>query len=614
VSFSVQVKFASGVVRGWSLTPQPLKLGRGEHCSLRINDPLVSREHCVLWSVDDQAFVKDLDSANATVLNGEPVSDVQTLRAGDVLALGSTLLEVVETAAGPVADDATPVTVRFDELEDRSFARHFSGASPRTTQELLQFYWLARGLAEAEDLADCVGRFYEFVVSLLPASRLWLGISIGGKERPRFAPEFSLPAYAPGTPVPQDIEACMHALYSSKSKSTVYESEKADGFVWTMPIGLRGQVLGVVQIADPGSRDAGHDDLTGVLLGGIRLLAPNIRAMERETQHRLDERRLRELSGSPTQVALVGSSSEMESVRTAIRRTAAMDIPVMLQGETGTGKDLAARLIHQESERRHGPFVAVNCAAVPETLFESLFFGHAGGAFTDASSKHVGYFEEANGGTLFLDEVVELSPSNQARLLRALESRHIRPIGNRTDVPIDVRCVSATNAKLSANELHGFRSDLYFRLCGMVIEMPPLRERVDDISELVDYLREQRPELDVVKIDESGLAALQDYDWPGNVRELRMVVERLAVLDSPAAIRREDVDRAVGRVPNQSTAACNDTAQHLDPTLSIAQLERLLIERALAHYDGNVSATARSLGINRVTLYKRMRQYSLPSV
>src|SRR5262245_59020378 len=231
---------------------------------------------------------------------------------------------------------------------------------------------------------------------------------------------------------------------------------------------------------------------------------------------------------------LVGKSPRMRELALHLRRVTESDIAVALLGETGTGKELAARAIHEGSARRRGPFVALNCAAIPASLQESELFGHERGAFTGATSSRRGAFELAEGGTLFLDELGEMSPSTQASLLRVLQEKTVRRVGGAAEIPVDVRIVSATCRDLEADVRAGrFRKDLYYRLVVYPIVLPPLRDRLEDIPLLVEHiLAWQRSilRLPVEKFDDAALAALKRHAWPGNVRELQNVVSRAMVV------------------------------------------------------------------------------------
>jgi two-component system response regulator AtoC len=286
-------------------------------------------------------------------------------------------------------------------------------------------------------------------------------------------------------------------------------------------------------------------------------------------------------------------------------------VNVLILGETGVGKDLVARAIHRRSPRANGPFLALNCAAIPETLMDSELFGHAKGAFTGAAEAKVGLIESASGGTLFLDEVGDLSPTAQAKLLRAIESGEVMPVGSVRPKRVDVRFISATNRDLVARMREGgFREDLYFRVNGTSIRIPPLRERRADIGPLAEWFaRRAAARLDRPSptVDATAVAVLEAHDWPGNVRELRSVVE-LAVAFARGApvLRAEHVQLPVER-PSVSSASPTLPP----PPIPVEASERDRIVGALARAAGNQTAAAILLGVSRRTLIRRMEEYAI---
>jgi DNA-binding NtrC family response regulator len=283
-----------------------------------------------------------------------------------------------------------------------------------------------------------------------------------------------------------------------------------------------------------------------------------------------------------------------------LRMAASTDLPVLLSGETGVGKEVAARYLHDSSPRSNAPFVAVNCGAIPHDLLESQFFGHERGAFTGAAQSHVGYFEEAADGTLFLDEIGELDTRLQTSLLRALENRCFRPVGGRKEKTFNGRIVAATNAKLSDLRSEGkFRDDLYFRLSVIELTIPPLRERGSEIEILAQqFLREvSSTSAHDLKLSNDALRALLRHDWPGNIRELRNRLQRAAVF------ARHDILEAAEIFPELRLSETSETASTLADARKRAEAD--LIKQALVATDGRVAEAAKRLGISRTTLWKR---------
>jgi two-component system, NtrC family, nitrogen regulation response regulator NtrX len=313
---------------------------------------------------------------------------------------------------------------------------------------------------------------------------------------------------------------------------------------------------------------------------------------------------------------MVGDSPAMQRVRDLIARVASTDARVLITGESGTGKELAAAAVHRLSPRSQGPFVRLNCAAIPRDLVESELFGHEKGAFTGASERRRGRFELADGGTLLLDEIGDLSQEAQAKLLRALEAGEIERVGGDEPIAIDVRIVAATNRDLGADVAEGrFREDLFFRLHVIPIHIPPLRERRSDVAQLVGHFLERyraRNALKPPRIGAEAMQALERHSWPGNVRELANIVERLMILHAgaevgPAEIRTVLLGSPVphGQHPADGAAADGSLNELLD------EYERHVIQSALDGADGSVAEAARRLQTDRANLYRRMRRLEI---
>ena len=309
---------------------------------------------------------------------------------------------------------------------------------------------------------------------------------------------------------------------------------------------------------------------------------------------------------------IIGSSSTLRAVLTDLKRAAVTDATVLLLGETGTGKELAARAIHHNSKRKDNPFVVVNSAAIPDTLIESELFGHRRGAFTGATEDRKGKFEFAAGGTLFLDEVAELPIQLQPRLLRVLQEGEIDKVGAPGPIRVDVRVVAATHRDLEARVQEGsFREDLWYRLNVIPLRMPPLRERREDLPLLVEHFllkhsrRHGRP---IPRLSPAVMDRFERYDWPGNVRELENLLERLVVLTNAETITEADLpDRLRQDLPRFGGARVDLPTEGI----VLEQVEQGLIEEALRRTQGNQTAAARFLGISRSTLIYRMQKFGL---
>jgi two-component system NtrC family response regulator len=302
---------------------------------------------------------------------------------------------------------------------------------------------------------------------------------------------------------------------------------------------------------------------------------------------------------------LIGSSEPMRRVQKTIGLAADSDTTVLILGETGTGKELVARALHEHGRRKHGPFVAVNCAAIPAELLESELFGHMKGAFTGAAADRIGAFREADGGTLFLDEIGDMPATMQAKILRALQERIVTPVGGKP-VAVDARVIAATHRDLPSLVKQGaFREDLFYRLNVVPIVLPPLRERRTDITPLAEhFLNAARTHGDTKQLSAAAATLLLEHSWPGNVRELRNVIECACVLVRGEVIDAGDLDmmlRAADSMPHDG----------LDLPTAIARLEEAMIRKTLAACGGNRAEAARRLNIHRQLLYTKMQRYGL---
>jgi two-component system response regulator HydG len=337
----------------------------------------------------------------------------------------------------------------------------------------------------------------------------------------------------------------------------------------------------------------------------IRLLMD--RACNESALRRENEQLRRAVRDRFSTTSLLGDSGPMRRLRALIERVAAVPSPVLVMGETGSGKELAARAIHAEGARAARPFVAVNCAALPEALLESELFGHARGAFTGATQARRGLFAEADEGTLFLDEIGDMPLPLQAKLLRVLQSGEVRPVGTENVRTVDVRCIAATHHDLDALVAAGrFRQDLFFRLNVLRVRVPPLRERPDDVAALVEHFlarsRTRAPDSPVRGVAADALRALTEYPWPGNVRELENIVERLVVTGTGAQIDLASVREMLGPAR---------PADQLDALLAnpipLAELEDRYLAGVLERVGGNKARAAEILGIDLSTIYRRVR-------
>ena len=337
------------------------------------------------------------------------------------------------------------------------------------------------------------------------------------------------------------------------------------------------------------------------------------RALENHRLHDELDRLRTQVRGRYQFENLIGQSEHMQKVFDTVARVSDLPANILIVGESGTGKEMIARAIHAHGPRAQGPFVPLNCAAIPETLLESELFGYVRGAFTDARRDRQGLFQEAHGGVLFLDEISEIAPALQAKLLRVLEDKEVRPLGSSKTVKVDVQLVSATNRELEQLvQEGGFRKDLYYRLNVIRLELPPLRDRPEDIPLLVDHFLKKFAKTarrTVSGIDKGALAALVRYPWPGNVRELEHAVERAVLLGTGPTIGLEDLPSSC----TSADSASGPLNEAIAKAYTLRDLEREYIQRVLEDTNGNKTEAARILGVDRTTLYRKLDDYKIKS-
>ena len=335
-----------------------------------------------------------------------------------------------------------------------------------------------------------------------------------------------------------------------------------------------------------------------------------IRAVQKRVLHE-EVKRLRSLVADASRFDdMIGDSASMRDVRALLARLVDSDVTVLISGETGTGKEVAARSLHRHSRRAGGPFVAINCAAMPETLLESELFGHVKGAFTDARTNRSGLFVQASGGTLFLDEIGDMPLFLQPKLLRALQEREVRPVGGDREVHFDARIVVATNQDLDAAvRLGRFREDLFFRINVVQVEMPPLRARGNDVLLLAQHILEKcaaRLGKRVVGLSSAAAGQLLAYSWPGNVRELDNCIERAVALTAHEQLTVDDLPEALRSYRGTQLVLASD---HPAELVTAQEVERRYVLRVLEAVGGSKTLAAEVLGFDRKTLYRKLQRY-----
>ncbi|MGB7329408.1 MAG: sigma-54-dependent Fis family transcriptional regulator, partial [Rubripirellula sp.] len=374
----------------------------------------------------------------------------------------------------------------------------------------------------------------------------------------------------------------------------------------------RDELIGVFEAIN--HIDGDFDEFDAVLLADLATHAA-VAIESLRTRRRLVESRDRLVNDAASSSPLVGNHESVQNIRRSADKVANTDLSVLILGKNGTGKEVLARHVHYESKRRSGPFVAVNCAALVETLLESELFGHEKGAFTDANQTRVGKFELANGGTLFLDEVGDMSPGGQAKLLRVLEEKVVVRVGGSQPIPVDVRVIAATNQPLE--ELireRRFREDLYFRLNVVSLTLPPLSQRGDDVMLLANHFLKQfcyQIGRQVPTWSEAAKNAMQNHPWPGNIRELRNTIERICYLTGDDVIKSDDLSLTGANMNRDGGITRIDMPIELSESTKMFQVEH--IERAIQSSGGNMTDAASRLGLHRSNLYRKMRQLGMPT-
>ncbi len=593
-----------------------LVVGRGNTAELQLVDAKVSREHCRIRSSNSVLGIEDLASQNGTFVNGEQISGTVTLREGDEIAVGDTLLLVV-------GDEVEIENARYGTgtllLTDVSHGHE----SPAVTREPLRdaslndIRTLARGLSEARDEQEVACVVLDAIESSLHprcATLLWC------VKRPldTLSVQRIVPLATRGQEAVPSVSRTLLELARSRGQGVMIEDVlvyreahgikslhlQAPGSVMVVPFGPRPtEPLGYLYVDRSSERPFSPAQLDWLESVG-HLAALRLRPAEPAA------------AATPAEGPIGDSPAFLATLRLA-ESAARVDSTVLIQGETGTGKEEIARLIHAKSHRHQGPFVAINCGAIAETLAESELFGHEKGAFTGATGTRLGAFENADGGTLFFDEIGELPLSQQVKLLRVLQERAIVRLGSTAARRVDVRMIAATHRDLREEAKAGrFRQDLLYRLDVVQITMPPLRQRPGDIALLARALLSRAASRLGVRnpgLSSQALAALETWDFPGNVRELGNVLERTLVLrefGDPTPVDADDVRAALGTA-TKSAAPCAGHSGETTLAEAVARVEREHIEAALRRARGVKSHAARLLGISRPTLDKKISELGI---
>ena len=592
--------------------------GRDVDNTISVPDPALSRRHCVFLHEGGGWVVRDVGSANGTFVNGGRVAE-QPLADGDRLVVGGSVLLFVMAAASGAGDaglvdvDIMAPTTRLA-IEDAQYLQPAPPAAVSRAEHDLRALLAASTVFQSVRTERELHReLLRLLGELVPADGVALVLSRPGGQIEIVdggRAGWSLPV---SRAVVSRVMAERSGLLSrdvTASRSFTADQQlalDATRALLCVPIAARGTVLGAFYLV-AGARgvfDEAHLQLATAVGHLAAVSLENVRHLDR-----VEREADRLHSDLQVSHALIGDGPAMASVKALIGRVARSSSTVLITGQTGTGKELAARSIHLQSPRARGPFVAINCAALPETLVESELFGSERGAYTNATQKK-GRVELADGGTLFLDEVGELPLAAQGKLLRVLQERELERLGGTRAIKVDIRLVAATNRDLQAEVRAGrFREDLYFRLNVVPIAMPPLLDRPDDIATLAaHFLQRYLPKAGrrLTGLSPAAMACLRGYDWPGNVRELENAIERATVLGSTDEILPEDLPEAV-----REGAPAPADGRHVGSLHdAVVEAKKAVIRTALRESDGNFIEAARVLDVHPNYLHRMVTNFGL---
>jgi Nif-specific regulatory protein len=631
-----ELEAVAGPLKG-STIPLPedeISIGREPCNQISLLDSAVSRRHCVITRIAGQFKIQDLNSRNSTFVNGVPVTE-RTLASGDEIKIGNSLFVFVLPEVEKAKNLST--SVEFDKAgtgggstiilrkQDARYLRDLENipvqntqAATRTLGDLNALLRISKAVNSVRGLEALEKQVLESILEVAPADRAAILLcehgteewtSVFGWDRRGGANQAVQVSRTIVSQVLSDGVAvlCNDLPAEETFSDTASIIERRIHSVLAVSLEVFDRILGVIYL-DASNPEARFDENHLQLLTAIGSIAAaaldNARRMESLEQ---ENRRLQdEIS---LEHNMVGDSPRMRDVYQFIARVAPRDITVLIFGESGTGKELVARAIHRTSGRANKPCVAINCAALAESLLESELFGHEKGAFTGAIVQKKGKLEVAEGGTVFLDEIGDLAPLLQAKLLRVLQEREFERVGGTRTIKLDVRLVTATNRDLEEEVKKGrFREDLFYRLNVVSLRMPALRERREDIPLLASYFAakfSQRSNRPVLGVSPHARTCLTNYDWPGNVRELENAIERAVVLGSSDMILPEDLPEAV--LEKAESAGASMTAFHD----ALRESKKQLILNAFEQAQGSYTEAAKLLGLHPNYLHRLIRNLNM---
>jgi transcriptional regulator with GAF, ATPase, and Fis domain len=606
-------------------------VGRDPANAVAVIDPSVSRKHCLLRPEEDGRFqIKDLDSRNGTMVNGVAVKE-QWLRHGDEIATGdSVFLFLVEDE-----DRAVPASrVEFDEstptaetrvihpkevvyLQPDRLLRELPATSP-VARNLSALFKISRVVHAIRDLEELQAQLLDLIFEVVPAGRG--AILLAGGAGQEFNSMYARTRHT-GQPQLVRVSRTIARQVMNENVAILGVDVRASGALreveslavseirslLCVPLTVFKRVIGCIYVDSTNSSNRFNEDHLQLMtaVAGISAVAlDNARRLQWLEQE--NQRLTREVR---QEQSLVGEGARMKEIFQFLARVAPSDSTVLIEGESGTGKELVARALHRNGGRKNKPFVAINCAAIPETLLESDLFGYERGAFTGAATQKKGRLEVADGGVVFLDEIGELAPALQVKLLRVLQEREFERVGGTHPIKIDVRLIAATNRDLNeATRTGQFRQDLYYRLAVVKLTMPPLRERKEDIPMLSRHFVQkyaQRCKVKARPISREAMSALVNYEWPGNVRELENAIERALVLGAPDMLMVEDLPESL--LEQAPLPEMDEGKYHA----SLKTYKKQLILDAVEQARGNYVEAAGILGVHPNYLHRLIRNFGI---
>jgi Nif-specific regulatory protein len=625
----------SGPLQGktFPLTDEPCSIGRESANRLCVSDASVSRRHCVIQREDERFRLSDLESLNGSFVNGVPIKE-RYLEHGDQIKLGDTLFLFL-VKEGEAQGAPTPVLIS-DEMfiSTHSTIRMKSEDSlllqpdklmeslpptARLSRHLNALLKISTAISSIRSLEALQRHLLELIFEVVPAERG--AILLVGESKDEFASIFGVDKAADENRPVQVSRTIIFKVLEEKSAIMSNDVGASPGLaasesiiasrihsILCVPLISFEKLLGAIYLDGSSASarfDKDHLELMTAIAGIAAVALENARHVEW-----LESENRRLQAAMEADYSMVGESKRMKQVYQFLAKVAPTDSTVLIRGESGTGKELAARAIHLHSTRAGKPFVAINCAALTETLLESELFGHEKGAFTGALTQKKGKLEVADTGTLFLDEIGELAPQMQAKLLRVLQEREFERVGGTRPIKVDVRVIAATNKDLEeAIKAGDFRQDLYYRLNVVSLVMPPLRERREDIPLLASYFAakfSKKSKRQVMGISQGARAYLSSHDWPGNVRELENAIERAVVLGSGNQILPEDLPEAMLERAVQPKGA--SPAQYHE---AVREVKKQLILNAMEEAEGSYTDAAKLLGVHPNYLHRLIRNMDL---